>query len=300
VIEKDIENLIARYPDEFFPNKGFKLICQQFTVEGRRIDILFEDDLKRKIIVEVKKGILPRDAVGQIAEYYGLLKIKHLDEVYRMILCANIIPKERTLLIEQNNIECKELGITKIIEIAKKHQYTFLDDQPLSKYNESFVKEGGSINNDIFNNEKVNVWIFQGNPERYDVLNALSNKEIEKGFHWLVTKHKQDIKTGDLGLIWLCGPDAGIYAITRITKSPKLMREYDFERQYWMNAAEENIEAFRVEMILLKNMVNCPLFRRNFINLPGLEELSIKRQSQGTNFPVRNYEWQIISKHIEK
>ncbi len=37
MLEKDIENLLANYPDEFFPGEGFKLINQQFTIEGRRI-----------------------------------------------------------------------------------------------------------------------------------------------------------------------------------------------------------------------------------------------------------------------
>jgi len=43
MLEKDIENLISLHPDEFFPNEGFKLVSQQYQVEGRRIDILFTD-----------------------------------------------------------------------------------------------------------------------------------------------------------------------------------------------------------------------------------------------------------------
>lgn len=95
MLEKDIENLIAEHPDDFFPGEGFRLISQQYTIEGKRIDILFEDKLNRKVIVEVKRGILRREASGQIAEYYGLLKSKNPNDFYEMILCANVIPKER-------------------------------------------------------------------------------------------------------------------------------------------------------------------------------------------------------------
>ena len=65
MLEKDIENLIAQHPDDIFPGEDFSLIKQQFFIEGRRIDILFEDKHKRKIVVEVKRGILNREAAGQ-------------------------------------------------------------------------------------------------------------------------------------------------------------------------------------------------------------------------------------------
>ena len=38
-------------------------------IEGRRIDILFQDKFGRKIIVEVKRGILNREASGPVMEY---------------------------------------------------------------------------------------------------------------------------------------------------------------------------------------------------------------------------------------
>ena len=99
MFEKDIENLLANYPDEFFPGEGFKLINQQFIIEGRRLDLLFEDKHERQIVVEVKRGILTREASGQIAEYYGLLKNANLEKNYELILCANIIPPERRTVV---------------------------------------------------------------------------------------------------------------------------------------------------------------------------------------------------------
>jgi len=39
--EKDIENLLSLYPDEFFPKNGFKLKGQQINIAGRRADIIF-------------------------------------------------------------------------------------------------------------------------------------------------------------------------------------------------------------------------------------------------------------------
>ena len=129
MLERDIENLIAQHPDEIFPNEGLKLIGQQIIIEGRRLDILFEDRHKRQVIIEVKRGILTRDSSGQIAEYYGLLKNANQDKIYELILCANIIPKERRTFLETIGIECRELGVIQITELAKKYDYKFIDDQ---------------------------------------------------------------------------------------------------------------------------------------------------------------------------
>ena len=121
MLEKDIENIIAKYPDEFFPAENFKLVQQQYMINGKRFDILFEDKFSRKIIVEVKRGILSREASGQIMEYYGLLKGRDELQNIELILCANIIPVERKTFLESAGISCKEISIDYINKVATKH-----------------------------------------------------------------------------------------------------------------------------------------------------------------------------------
>lgn len=188
MLEKDIENLIAKYPEEFFPNEGFRLINQQENVEGKRIDILFEDKHMRKIIIEVKRGILTRDASGQIAEYYGLLKQRDQDQNIELILCANTIPNERKKFLETIGIDCKELGIKQLTDLAQKYNYKFLDDH--SGFDHSTGKETKTVELRVFDNfelpaddENPSVWIFQANPNRYDILNALGDKDIGNNIH---------------------------------------------------------------------------------------------------------------------
>lgn len=298
MLEKDIENLIAEHPEEFFPNEELKLISQQYSIEGRRIDILFEDRLKRKIIVEIKRGILTREASGQIAEYYGLLKSKNQNEFYELVICANVIPKERRLFLEHIGIECKEIGIAIISEIAQKYKYTFIDEQPSTEVSSepTLIQIPQVINpND---DKEINVWIFQANPQRYDILNALADSNIGNKKHWLVNQHRNKIKQGHLGLIWMSGNDAGIYAIIRVDSDPSLMTQYEPEKKYWVDSSEQNKEAIRVEISILKRLINRPVLREDLLHIPGLENLSILNQWQGTNFPVRNNEWKIISKLI--
>jgi len=123
MLEKDIENLIAKYPEEFFPGEGFILKGQQIILSGRRFDLLFLDMYNRKIIIEIKKGILSREASGQIIEYYGLLKNSSSIIAVELILVANIIPIERRLFLETSGISCKEISEIRISEIAKKYNY---------------------------------------------------------------------------------------------------------------------------------------------------------------------------------
>lgn len=299
MLEKDIENLIAKYPEEFFPNEGFNLINQQENVEGKRIDILFEDKYKRKIIVEVKRGILTREASGQIAEYYGLLKEKDQSQNIELILCANIIPKERKTFLETIGIDCKELGVKPITDLAKRYNYKFLDDHSnFDNLSDEDTKPSQPKEVDdvelTSNDENPSVWIFQANPNRYDILNALSDKEIGNNIHWLVNQYKTKIHKNHLALIWMSGKDSGIYAITRIESEPMILSEYNAEKKYWLSENEVD-KKLRVKLTIINNLTNKPIFKNNLLKLNGLSNLSIFRQFQGTNFPVRDSEWRIIS-----
>ena len=289
MLEKDIENLIALHPDEFFPYSGFKLIGQQVKLGKCYADIIFEDKHKRKVIVEVKRGILSRDASGQIMEYYGLLKIESPDDFVELILCANIIPPERKKFLETVGIECKELGINLINQIAQKLNYDFINSEKKQR-TESRHKLPPS----------ENIWIFQANPQRYDIMNALSDDEIGNDMHWLVNQHTIEISKGHIGIIWLSGREAGIYAITEIVTDPKIIGEPEAERKYWTDSADKEGEKLRVKMKIVRNLLNSPLTKETIRNTNGLHNLSILRQPRGTNFPVTPDEWFKIKELIEK
>jgi hypothetical protein len=297
MLEKDIENLVADHPEDIFPGEGFRLIGQQQSIEERRIDILFQDKLDRNVIVEVKRGILSREASGQVAEYYGLLKSRNASQFYEMVLCANVIPKERRLFLEHIGIECKELGIAMISELAKKYDYTFMDDRPSFESPVTPPSEDQLQTGIDSNDAEVSVWLFQANPNRYDILNALSDAEIGNSIHWEVNQHKSKIRKGHLGLIWMSGTEAGIYALTRVESDPARMKEFSAERKYWSDTAEKEV-ALRVSMTVVRRLTTRPILKTFLMGLPGLQGLSILRQSRGTNFPVKNSEWRIIAQRM--
>jgi hypothetical protein len=287
MLEKDIENLIAQNPDIFFPNSGFKLIGQQVKLGRCYADIMFEDSHKRKVIVEVKRGILSRDASGQVMEYYGLLKNENPEDFVELILCANIIPPERKKFLETIGIECKELGINMINQIAQKVNYEFLGSRKTQQ-----------IVSNISLPIAEQIWIFQGDPKRYDILNALADEEVVNGFHWHVSRYKKEIAKGHIGLIWISGKEAGIYAITEIISNPGLFVETDAEKKYWIDSTNEGAE-LRVKMKIIKSIIDNPITKETIRNTPGLQNLGIMKQPQGTNFSVKSDEWIKIKELIE-
>jgi len=288
MLEKDIENLIAKYPNEFFPKSGFKLIGQQVRLGNKYADIIFEDKYGRKIIIEVKRGILTREASGQVGEYYGLLKTKNEDDFIELILCANIIPPERKRFLEAIGIECKELGINQINKIAQKYNYTFINSETKKK----------QVSNKL--PASNNIWIFQANPNRYNIITALSDDEIGVNMHWLVNQYKENIKEGHIGLIWLSGKEAGIYAITEIVSNPDFLEEPEAEKKYWVDEKDKQGKKFRVKMNIIKNLLAHPVMKENIINTTGLQNLSIIKNPRGTNFPVTPNEWHLIKKLVKE
>ena len=278
MLEKDIENLIARNPEEFFPNSGFKLLGQQIKLGKCYADIIFEDQHKRKVIIEVKRGILSRDASGQVMEYYGLLKLQHPNDNIELILCANIIPPERKLFLERAGIECKELGINLINKIADKLTYKFI----------STFKDHKKLNIELPTVGKV--WIFQGTPQRYDIMNALAHEKLSNETHWLVNQHRREILKGDIGMIWMSGKEAGIYAITEIITDPKMMAEGEAEKEHWLDSEDAEGERVRVKMKIIKSMLACPLMKET-LRSNGLGDISILKQPRGTNFPITPEQW---------
>ncbi len=153
MLEKDIENIIAQHPDIIFPNAGFRLVGQQIRLGSCRADIIFEDKHNRKIIVEVKRGILSRDASGQVMEYYGLLKTESPDSFVELVLCANIIPPERKKFLETVGIECRELGINYLNQIAEQVNYKFINSQQTEQKRQATTS--------TILPSADNIWIFQ-------------------------------------------------------------------------------------------------------------------------------------------
>jgi hypothetical protein len=75
------------------------------------------------------------------------------------------------------------------------------------------------------------VWIFQGNPLRYKVYEALCDESLKEDT-WLVSHYSNEIHIGDIGLIWKARKASGIYAVGTIISNPQVMSELPESGKY--------------------------------------------------------------------
>lgn len=127
----------------------------------------------------------------------------------------------------------------------------------------------------------------------------LNDNDIAGEFHWKVSRYRGNIETGDIGLIWLSGYRAGIYAVTKILSKPDFQSEYESERKYWLRDAEDRTE-LRVKLKLINNLTGNPITRDEMKGVSGLQKLSIILNPRGTNFKVSADEWHLIRELIAK
>ncbi|MBU3748851.1 MAG: EVE domain-containing protein [Mycobacterium sp.] len=131
------------------------------------------------------------------------------------------------------------------------------------------------------------VWIFQANPKHFDLVAYLDAPSTELGAvdSWSVRRYEDQIRDGDIVLLWSAGKSAGIYGVGTIVGST-----YDRPRQEWESDDAPDIGR-AIDYRLDRAFVDRPILRSDLLQDPVLKGLSIIRQPNGTNFPVTPEQW---------
>ena len=68
MVERDMEDLIAAYPGDFFPRQRFVLVGRQQSFRDvGRFDLLFKDEFNSTILMELKAVTLKYEDATQVA-----------------------------------------------------------------------------------------------------------------------------------------------------------------------------------------------------------------------------------------
>jgi len=148
------------------------------------------------------------------------------------------------------------------------------------------------INKNILTGDS-RIWIFQTNPKRYKIVEVLSDNNITEEV-WETNQHEKEIKHGDYAFIWMCGKEAGIYALTKIISDPILMKDSKQAAKYWIHEFDKNNTKPRVKIEFILKFTNNPIFRKEIKEIPELNEMSIMKFASGTNFKVTLEEWKLL------
>ncbi|HWE86425.1 MAG TPA: endonuclease NucS domain-containing protein [Terracidiphilus sp.] len=103
--ERDLQTYLFEHPETLFPAETILEKAREFGVHGKRIDLLFRTKDVRYII-ELKAVPLSREHVGQVVEYYGMMRDILKEEKFKMVLVAPSIPDFRQKFLEELGIRC--------------------------------------------------------------------------------------------------------------------------------------------------------------------------------------------------
>jgi hypothetical protein len=134
--ERDMEELLWKFPDKLL-NEPLAQFRRQPSSQVGRADLIFKDQLGRFLVVEIKKGVLPRGAVNQLVDYYGMLKREFQNESVELMAVANSIPEDRAIACLKYDIEPREISEKRFRDTAREMGYELesereAEDSPVS------------------------------------------------------------------------------------------------------------------------------------------------------------------------
>ena len=109
MLERELQDYLYENPDVLFPGQTISRKRREVFLEGRRIDLLFEIN-GIHYIIELKRDTIRREDIGQIFEYYGLMRQSDAMADFKMVLVAPSIPAYRRIPLEEFGIRCVEVS----------------------------------------------------------------------------------------------------------------------------------------------------------------------------------------------
>src|SRR4051812_27405117 len=125
-------------------------------------------------------------------------------------------------------------------------------------------------------------WVFQANPDIWDVDAAVRNSAE---LRWLVRQYHRQISRGDRVYMWRSGPDGGVVAIAKTISDPELLPPDDVTLRYAREDAKFEDAQLRVELELT-GVLERTLTKDELRADARTSRLSVLERPQGTNFPV--------------
>ena len=122
-------------------------------------------------------------------------------------------------------------------------------------------------------------WIFQCNPERWDLAQVLEKPMPFKDY-WTVNQHRGEIHVGDTVYLWKSGDAAGIYGIAKVASE-------EYERP-------DEFGEIKVDLVY-EHRFEEPLLRDRLMEEEATAELEIIKQPQATNFKLVGTEAEAIA-----
>lgn len=134
----------------------------------------------------------------------------------------------------------------------------------------------------------IRSWIFQANPDFYDLAADLKNRAVGDLDTWAANQYRDEIQPGDQVALWQSGRDSGVYAFGEVVSQPQQAKEF---AEWQIKAHKDHGDpGFFVEY-RLTSILPSPLHRSVLKQDVRLKDLSILKMASGTNFRVTPEQW---------
>jgi 5-methylcytosine-specific restriction enzyme B len=126
------------------------------------------------------------------------------------------------------------------------------------------------------------VWIFQANPEYYDLSGAI---EQLSELTWLTPYYEKEIHKGDTVYLWESGPNAGVLAVATILTDPEITSQDESEAPFAHSSDKFAGEHLRVRLHV-DHVLASRILRRDLLEHPILANLGVIRMAQASIYKV--------------
>lgn len=130
MLERDMEDLIASHPNDFFPERGFELKGRQKSFAGvGRFDLLFEDRFNTNILMELKAVPAKYEDATQLAKYKDELQNRGEKHVLMWLVAPQLSNSVREFL-DRIGIEYSEIHEVEFRRVAGRHGLPIRSEVP--------------------------------------------------------------------------------------------------------------------------------------------------------------------------
>jgi predicted RNA-binding protein with PUA-like domain len=130
----------------------------------------------------------------------------------------------------------------------------------------------------------ANTWIFQGNPEIWDVRAGVNQLGT---MNWGVRQFKNEIHLGDDVFIWVSGRDAGIVALATVTSPQGEYVDSTAETALYPGGPPPKFRGKQLRVYLrIDKVLTRRITRLELLQHPTLSDLTVLTMPRGTNFRV--------------
>ena len=156
---------------------------------------------------------------------------------------------------------------------------TAVNHQDIRKYVE---KKTGSDFWKLLHSGGVNSWVFQSNPSRWSLLDAIK-KNVNND--WAANQNRDKMKIGDLIFFRQSEPNSGVYAVGHLMKEP-------------INRGENIFGEWGV-VVSFDYKIDAPLLKEEIAANRDLTSITQINGLQGSNFSMVNETAQLLLKYLE-